>query len=270
MRVTISSITSRPFRFDREVYRIFRSDSTYSVRKKPKKTPLATAPCLLRSGPYLPLASLQFNGLQVERASSTIQSIFSFFRLYSYNSASYPSTLLAWTLARENQQRVSALTIYRAAARIPSFVDIIVSKHPVPASRSISVRPSVQSRQNRVIYLLSYFLHLYQYSRPSTPGTFIRERKQLNPIFPNRSCTAAELSAFFRPRKRSSLSLLTSPFYTSCIFRFRPRQQLFYLPRALTFYQPWIFFLRTLGSLLSSFNLQGPIPRHLTAQASFS
>ena len=50
MRVTISSTTSRPFRFDRKVYRIFRSDSTYSVRKKPKKTPLATAPCLLRSG----------------------------------------------------------------------------------------------------------------------------------------------------------------------------------------------------------------------------
>ena len=50
MRVTISSATSRPFRFDREVYRIFRSDSAYSVRKKPKKTPLATAPCLLRSG----------------------------------------------------------------------------------------------------------------------------------------------------------------------------------------------------------------------------
>ena len=50
MRVTISSATSRPFRFDREVYRIFRSDSTYLVRKKPKKTPLATTPCLLRSG----------------------------------------------------------------------------------------------------------------------------------------------------------------------------------------------------------------------------
>ena len=50
MRVTISSATSRPFRFDGEVYRIFQSDSTYSVKKKPKKTPLATAPCLLRSG----------------------------------------------------------------------------------------------------------------------------------------------------------------------------------------------------------------------------
>ena len=50
MRVTTSSATSRPFRFDKEVHRIFRSDSTYSVRKKPKKTPLATAPCLLRSG----------------------------------------------------------------------------------------------------------------------------------------------------------------------------------------------------------------------------
>ena len=50
MRVTTSSTTSRPFRFDGEVYRIFRSDSTYSVRKKPKKTPSATAPCLLRSG----------------------------------------------------------------------------------------------------------------------------------------------------------------------------------------------------------------------------
>ena len=50
MRVTISSATSRPFRFDREVYRIFRSDSTYSVRKKPKKTPLATTPYLLRLG----------------------------------------------------------------------------------------------------------------------------------------------------------------------------------------------------------------------------
>ena len=50
MRVTISSATSRPFRSDKEVYRIFRSDSAYSVRKKPKKTPLATAPCLLRSG----------------------------------------------------------------------------------------------------------------------------------------------------------------------------------------------------------------------------
>ena len=50
MRVTISSATSRPFRSDREVYRIFRSDSAYSVRKKPKKTPSATAPCLLRSG----------------------------------------------------------------------------------------------------------------------------------------------------------------------------------------------------------------------------
>ena len=50
MRVTISSATSRPFRFDRKVHRIFRSDSAYSVRKKPKKTPLATAPCLLRSG----------------------------------------------------------------------------------------------------------------------------------------------------------------------------------------------------------------------------
>ena len=50
MRVTTSSATSRPFRFDGEVHRIFRSDSTYSVRKKPKKTPLATAPCLLRSG----------------------------------------------------------------------------------------------------------------------------------------------------------------------------------------------------------------------------
>ena len=50
MRVTTSSAISRPFRFDGEVYRIFRSDSTYSVRKKPKKTPLATAPCLLRSG----------------------------------------------------------------------------------------------------------------------------------------------------------------------------------------------------------------------------
>ena len=50
MRVTISSATSRPFRFDRKVYRIFRSDSAYSVRKKPKKTPLATTPCLLRSG----------------------------------------------------------------------------------------------------------------------------------------------------------------------------------------------------------------------------
>ena len=50
MRVTISSATSRPFRFDGKVYRIFRSDSAYSVRKKPKKTPLATAPCLLRSG----------------------------------------------------------------------------------------------------------------------------------------------------------------------------------------------------------------------------
>ena len=50
MRVTINSITSRPFRFDKKVYRIFRSDSTYSVRKKPKKTPLATTPYLLRSG----------------------------------------------------------------------------------------------------------------------------------------------------------------------------------------------------------------------------
>ena len=50
MRVTISSATSRPFRSGREVYRIFRSDSAYSVRKKPKKTPLATTPCLLRSG----------------------------------------------------------------------------------------------------------------------------------------------------------------------------------------------------------------------------
>ena len=50
MRVTISSATSRPFRSDREVYRIFRSDSAYSVKKKPKKTPLATTPCLLRSG----------------------------------------------------------------------------------------------------------------------------------------------------------------------------------------------------------------------------
>ena len=50
MRVTISSATSRPFRFDGKVYQIFRSDSAYSVRKKPKKTPLATAPCLLRSG----------------------------------------------------------------------------------------------------------------------------------------------------------------------------------------------------------------------------
>ena len=50
MWVIISSATFRPFRFDREVYRIFRGDSTYSIRKKPKKTPLATAPCLLRSG----------------------------------------------------------------------------------------------------------------------------------------------------------------------------------------------------------------------------
>ena len=50
MRVTISSTTSRPFKFDEKVYRIFRSDSAYSVRKKPKKTPLTTAPCLLRSG----------------------------------------------------------------------------------------------------------------------------------------------------------------------------------------------------------------------------
>ena len=50
MRVTISSATSRPFRFDGKVHRIFRSDSAYSVRKKPKKTPLATAPYLLRSG----------------------------------------------------------------------------------------------------------------------------------------------------------------------------------------------------------------------------
>ncbi len=50
MRVTISSATSRPFRFDGKVYRIFRSDSAYSVRKKPKKTPSTTAPCLLRSG----------------------------------------------------------------------------------------------------------------------------------------------------------------------------------------------------------------------------
>ena len=50
MRVTISSATSRPFRFDGEVHRIFRSDSAYSVRKKPKKTPLTTTPCLLRSG----------------------------------------------------------------------------------------------------------------------------------------------------------------------------------------------------------------------------
>ena len=50
MRVTISSATSRPFRFDGKVHRIFRSDSTYLVRKKPKKTPSATAPCLLRSG----------------------------------------------------------------------------------------------------------------------------------------------------------------------------------------------------------------------------
>ena len=50
MRVTISSIISRPFRFDRKVYRIFRSDSAYSVRKKSKKTPLATTPYLLRSG----------------------------------------------------------------------------------------------------------------------------------------------------------------------------------------------------------------------------
>ena len=50
MRVTTSSTTSRLFRFDREVYRIFRSDSTYSVRKKPKKTPLATVPYLLRLG----------------------------------------------------------------------------------------------------------------------------------------------------------------------------------------------------------------------------
>ena len=50
MRVTISSATSRPFRFDGKVHRIFRSDSAYSVRKKPKKTPSATAPCLLRSG----------------------------------------------------------------------------------------------------------------------------------------------------------------------------------------------------------------------------
>ena len=50
MRVTISSATSCPFRFDGKVHRIFRSDSTYSVRKKPKKTPSATAPCLLRSG----------------------------------------------------------------------------------------------------------------------------------------------------------------------------------------------------------------------------
>ena len=48
MRVTISSITSRLFRFNREVYRIFRSDSTYSIKKKPKKTPLATTPYLLR------------------------------------------------------------------------------------------------------------------------------------------------------------------------------------------------------------------------------
>ena len=53
MRVTISSITSRPFRFDGKVYRIFRSDSAYLVRKKSKKTPLATAPCLLRSGALL-------------------------------------------------------------------------------------------------------------------------------------------------------------------------------------------------------------------------
>ena len=48
MRVTISSTTSRPFKFDKEVYRIFRSESTYLVRKKPKKTPLATIPYLLR------------------------------------------------------------------------------------------------------------------------------------------------------------------------------------------------------------------------------
>ena len=231
MRVTISSTTSRPFRFDREVYRIFRSDSTYSVRKKSKNTPLATISYLLRSGPYLLLASLQFNGLQVERASSITQSIFSFFRFYLYISSLYPSTLLAQTFARENQQRVSALTIYYTIVRTPSFVDIIVLKDLIPASRSISVRPSVQSRQNRVIYLLSYFLYLYQYSRSSTPGTFIRERKQLNLIFPNRNYTAAELSAFFRPRKRSSLFLPTSPFYTGYIFRFRPRWQLFHLSR---------------------------------------
>ena len=56
MRVTTSSTTSRPFRFDREVYQIFRSDSIYSVRKKPKKTPLATTPYLLRSG-ALPIVS---------------------------------------------------------------------------------------------------------------------------------------------------------------------------------------------------------------------
>ena len=131
MRVTISSATSRPSRFDGKVYRIFRSDSAYSVRKKPKKTPLATAPCLLRSG-ALPTVGqpVWFNGLQVEGASSTTQSIFSFFRLYSYTSSSCPSTLLAWTLARENWWRASALTIHRAAARTPFFVDIIVSKHP--------------------------------------------------------------------------------------------------------------------------------------------
>ena len=50
MRVTTSSATSRPFRSDGEVHRIFRSDSAYSVRKKPKKTPLTTTPCLLRLG----------------------------------------------------------------------------------------------------------------------------------------------------------------------------------------------------------------------------
>ena len=128
------------------------------------------------------------------------------------------------SFASENWWRAPDLISHFAAALIPGREESIVSQSLDPASSTIWLLPAWQAGQNSRTCLLVCLAAPQGQLEFWTSGTFLVNRKWLNPIFSVRSWTAAELSGFFRPSWRSHLPQTRSPFCAGLVaFPLKPR-----------------------------------------------
>lgn len=106
------------------------------------------------------------------------------------------SAMRCCSLVRENWLSISDRTSHLAAALVLWIVPRIRLKSVVPASRMRLERISECLKQKSSTCLTSCLDQLQRHRVETIPETFIRKRKWLKSIFPDRSCIATKLSVF--------------------------------------------------------------------------